>query len=125
MAVVMRASGSGGIDCGAVVPIDGEYTGTSWRIRIPTVTSARRGGAGFTTASARWERPEKTPGYRRQCASVFDGSLRRQGGNRLFLLAPDVRAGSHSNSTRLQDLSGLKRVIWRASAAVLIPRSFP
>jgi hypothetical protein len=31
----------------------------------------------------------------------------------------------YSNSTRRQDLSGLKRVNWRASAAVFIPRSFP
>src|SRR5579872_521050 len=32
---------------------------------------------------------------------------------------------SHSNSTRRQDLSGLKLVIWRAKEAVLTPRSFP
>lgn len=32
---------------------------------------------------------------------------------------------SHSRSSRLQDLSGLKRIIWWASAAVLLPRSFP
>jgi len=31
----------------------------------------------------------------------------------------------YSRSTGRQDLSGLKRIIWRAKAVVFIPRSFP
>ncbi len=66
-----------------------------------------------------------------QCQSHRKGEGDQNGWGRVVNPAIDracLMTGScnlHSKSNRRQDLSGLKRVICRASAAVFVPRSFP